>query len=100
MMPLYPTRYFASKHKLGDEVCVRVFGGYTLMSRADYRVWLNQKQEVILVTKVYAVFLGETFLKCFGTRLEADLLSFGLKSWIIDHDMDPDIVRIKEEVMS
>lgn len=52
------------------------------------------------MVRAWTVFLGETYLKCFLTRSEADILAFGLKSWIIDHDMDPDVVKIKEEVMT
>lgn len=43
MMVVYPTRYAARKAQFGDEVCVRVCGGYALMSCSDYRIWRKQK---------------------------------------------------------
>lgn len=40
---LYPTRYMARKHRLANEVTVKVEGGYTNMDYMDYKFWLKQK---------------------------------------------------------
>lgn len=42
-MTIYPTRYQARKHASGDEVVVKVCGGYAIMSASDYNVWRKQK---------------------------------------------------------
>lgn len=42
-MEIYKNRYQATKAKTGNEVIVKVSGGYTLMDPADYRIWKNQK---------------------------------------------------------
>lgn len=43
-MKIYPTRYQAEKaRRKGEEVVVRVYGGYTLMSVRDYQIWKNQR---------------------------------------------------------
>ena len=43
-MMIYKTRYKAEKvRRKGEEVVVKVCGGYTLMTHAEYRVWKNQK---------------------------------------------------------
>lgn len=41
---LFKSRYYAKKYANGNEVVVKVDGGYTIMS-ADYyyRIWKNQK---------------------------------------------------------
>lgn len=41
---LFKSRYYAKKCAKGDEVIVKVEGGYTIMT-ADYyqRIWKNQK---------------------------------------------------------
>lgn len=52
------------------------------------------------MVKAHAVFLGDVYLKCFLTQSEADILCVGLRIWLANHDMDTDIVRIKEEVMN
>ena len=43
MTGLYTTRYYAKKDALGDEVVVKVDGGYTIMTASDYQIWKNQK---------------------------------------------------------
>lgn len=40
---LYKTRYYANKAKSGDEVAVKVEGGYKLMSYSDYHIWRKQQ---------------------------------------------------------
>lgn len=40
---IYPSRYLAKKAAWGDEVVVKVDGGYAIMSATEYRVWRNQK---------------------------------------------------------
>lgn len=40
---LYTTRYYARKVCPGDCVVVKVCGGYTIMTAADYNVWRNQR---------------------------------------------------------
>ena len=42
-MTIYETRYQSQKNKIGDQVIVKVSGGYTLMEPQDYRVWRCQK---------------------------------------------------------
>lgn len=43
-MVIYKTRYQAKKHARGDEVVVKVDGGYTIMDAFYYyNVWRNQK---------------------------------------------------------
>lgn len=41
---LFESRYYAKKYAKGDEVVVKVEGGYTVM-KADYyyRIWKGQK---------------------------------------------------------
>lgn len=39
----YKTRYQANKAKTGNEVIVKVCGGYKLMEAKDYREWRKQK---------------------------------------------------------
>ncbi len=48
----------------------------------------------------YCVFMENTFIKTFSTLCEADICAMGLKMWLIEHNLDTDIVKIKEEVMS
>lgn len=42
-MYIYETRYQARKNKTGDQIIVKVSGGYTLMTPEEYRVWRTQK---------------------------------------------------------
>lgn len=43
-MEIYQTRYRAEKvRRKGEEVVVKVCGGYVVMSYADYRIWKSQK---------------------------------------------------------
>lgn len=42
-MIVYPTRYQAKKHAYGDEVVVKVCGGYAIMKASDYQFWRKQK---------------------------------------------------------
>lgn len=42
-MKIYETRYKAKKAATGDDVVVKVEGGYTVMSASDYQVWKRQK---------------------------------------------------------
>lgn len=39
---LYTTRYYARKACHSDCVVVKVCGGYTIMTAADYNIWRNQ----------------------------------------------------------
>ena len=40
----FKTRYYAKKYAKGDEVVVKVDGGYTIMSASYYySIWKNQK---------------------------------------------------------
>ena len=40
---LYTSRYYARKDATGADVVVKVCGGYTIMTAADYNIWLNQR---------------------------------------------------------
>lgn len=40
---LYTSRYYARKDATGDEVVVKVCGGYRIMSASDYNVWRKQR---------------------------------------------------------
>ncbi len=40
---LYSSRYYARKAATGAEVIVKVCGGYTIMTAADYNIWRNQR---------------------------------------------------------
>lgn len=40
---LYISRYYASRAATGEEVVVKVDGGYKIMSASDYNVWRAQK---------------------------------------------------------
>jgi hypothetical protein len=43
-MMIYPTRYQAEKaRRKGEEVVVKVFGGYAVMTYRDYQIWKGQK---------------------------------------------------------
>lgn len=42
-MEIYETRYQAKKNAQGDEVVVKVDGGYAVMKASDYNIWKNQK---------------------------------------------------------
>lgn len=42
-MTIYTTRYQARKNKRGEEVTVKVCGGYINMSARDYQIWYRQK---------------------------------------------------------
>lgn len=42
-MIIYTTRYQANKARKGDEITVKVCGGYTNMAHRDYQIWLKQK---------------------------------------------------------
>lgn len=43
MTGLYTSRYYACKSTTGTDVVVKVCGGYTIMTAADYNVWRNQR---------------------------------------------------------
>ena len=43
MTGLYTSRYYAKKAAKGDEVVVKVCGGYTIMTASQYNVWKKQK---------------------------------------------------------
>lgn len=43
MTGLYTTRYCARKACPGNCVVVKVCGGYTIMTAADYNVWRKQR---------------------------------------------------------
>ena len=40
---LFTSRYYAKKCAKGDEVVVKVEGGYTVMTADFYRIWRTQK---------------------------------------------------------
>lgn len=40
---LFTSRYYAKKCAKGDEKVVKVEGGYTIMTYADYNIWKSQK---------------------------------------------------------
>lgn len=40
---LYTSRYYANKAKRGDEIAVKVCGGYKVMTYSNYFVWRKQK---------------------------------------------------------
>lgn len=40
---LYSSRYYARKAATGAKVIVKVCGGYTIMTAADYNIWRNQR---------------------------------------------------------
>ena len=42
-MTIYPNRYQDQKEKIGNEIIVKVEGGYALMSPSEYQVWCKQK---------------------------------------------------------
>ncbi len=43
-MTIYPTRYQAEKsRRKGEEIVVKVCGGYTVMTYTDYQIWKAQK---------------------------------------------------------
>ena len=43
MTGLYTSRYYAKKAAKGDEVVVKVCGGYTIMTASQYNIWKKQK---------------------------------------------------------
>lgn len=40
---LFKNRYYAKKYAKGDEVVVKVEGGYAVMSASYYNIWKAQK---------------------------------------------------------
>jgi hypothetical protein len=40
---LYSSRYYARKAATGADVVIKVCGGYTIMTAADYNIWRNQR---------------------------------------------------------
>lgn len=40
---LFKSRYYAKKYAKGDEVVVKVEGGYMIMKASDYKIWRGQK---------------------------------------------------------
>ena len=40
---LYSSRYYARKAATGAHVVIKVCGGYTIMTAADYNIWRNQR---------------------------------------------------------
>ncbi len=49
--------------------------------------------------KVYCVYLGDVYLKCFKEERDASMLCNGLQIFLITNDMDIDLARITEEVI-
>lgn len=44
MMMIYKNRYQAEKaRRKGEEIVVKVSGGYAVMTYADYEIWKKQK---------------------------------------------------------
>ena len=43
MTGIYKSRYYAKKAARGDEVVVKVDGGYKIMSASNYNIWKKQK---------------------------------------------------------
>lgn len=43
MTGLYTTRYYARKAATGADIVVKVCGGYTIMTAADYNIWRRQR---------------------------------------------------------
>lgn len=42
-MTIYDTRYKARKAATGDDVVVKVEGGYTVMTVRNYQIWRRQR---------------------------------------------------------
>ena len=40
---LYISRYYAKRATRGDEIIVKVDGGYKIMSAANYNIWRGQR---------------------------------------------------------
>ena len=40
---LYTSRYYAKKDATGDDVVVKVCGGYRIMRASDYIIWRKQR---------------------------------------------------------
>lgn len=40
---LFKSRYYAKKYARGDDVVVKVEGGYTVMPADHYRIWKREK---------------------------------------------------------
>lgn len=40
---LYTSRYYAKKDATGEEIVVKVDGGYKIMSASDYNIWRKQQ---------------------------------------------------------
>ena len=40
---LYASRYYALKAATGDEVVIKVDGGYKILSASDYNIWRKQR---------------------------------------------------------
>lgn len=40
---LYTSRYYARKAATGDQVVVKVDGGYKIMSASNYNIWRKQR---------------------------------------------------------
>lgn len=40
---LYTSRHYAQKDATGDDVVVKVCGGYRIMSAGDYIIWRQQR---------------------------------------------------------
>lgn len=47
--------------------------------------------------KVYCIYLDNIFLKSFRKRIDAETLFTGLQFFLITHDMEVDMVRIRKE---
>lgn len=43
MTGLYKSRYYARKAATSADVIVKVCGGYTIMTVANYNIWRNQR---------------------------------------------------------
>ena len=43
MTGLYTTRYYARKAATSTDVVVKVCGGYTIITVADYNIWRKQR---------------------------------------------------------
>ena len=49
--------------------------------------------------EVYCVYLGDVYLKSFTSQIDAEILSNGLQIFLIAHDLDIDMVRIRKETL-
>ena len=62
MTGLYTSRYYAKTQARGDEVVVKVCGGYTIMSASQYNVWKKKTKVIVLEHKSPARNACRTFV--------------------------------------